>query len=164
MQDIILNGPDGVVTPIGAGPALWTADHYKAVVPLIVKSDYYAVPVQKAVAALNCLPVQVMPKGVSAHKILLSMVEWNVLNMRPYFELAKDIPKQAFCPEGEKPEAVPDYRLGRVITMPSAAHLVAVTDWVQAENKLKKVQKDVNLEKIETKGSVSILLFPAASG
>ena len=148
MEDIILNGPKALVSPIGAGPALWTADHYKAVVPLIVESAHHAVPRKKAVAALEGLPKELMPEGVNASKILLSMVEWNVLNTRPYFELAKDIPRQAFGPE-----AVADRKLDRVITMPSAAHLVAAIDWMQEkkENKLKEVKADVNVEKKETK-------------
>ena len=147
MEDIILNGPKALVCPIGAGPALWTADHYKAVVPLIVESEYHAVPVQNAVAALEGLKVP-MPEGIDAYQILLSMVEWNVFIMRPYFELAKDIPRQAFGLE-----AVADRKLDRVITMPSAAHLGAAIDWMQEEkeNKLKEVKADVNVEKKETK-------------
>ena len=82
-----------------------------------------------------------MPEGVDARKIarkiLLSMVEWNALNMRPYFKLAKDIPRQAFGLED-----VEDPDLDRVITMPSAAHLRAASKWVQAENKLKDCFED----------------------
>ena len=107
-------------------------------VSLIVESEYHAVPVQKAAAALEPLLKVSMHEGVDARtiarKILFSMVEWNVLNTRPYFELANDIPRQAFGPE-----AVADKELDRVITMPSAAHLVTAIDWVQEEKKLKEV-------------------------
>ena len=152
VKDIIRSGPKALVSPIGAGPAVWTADHYKAVVRLIVESEHHAVPRKKAVAALEPLLKVPMPEGVDAYQILRSMVEWNVLNIRPYFGLAKDIPRQAFCPEGEKPEAVADHNLGRVVTMPSAAHLRAANKWVQAGNKLKEVQKDkVDVEEKETK-------------
>ena len=114
-------------------------------VPLIVESEYHAVPVQKAAAALEGLPKDLMPEGIDADQILFSMVEWNVLNIRPYFKLAKDIPRQAFGPE-----AVPDRKLDGLITMPSAAHLVTAIDWVQEENKLKEVKTDVNVEKKDT--------------
>ena len=146
MEDIILNGPKALVSPIGAGPALWTADHYKAVVPLIVESDYNAVPMKKAAAALEGLPKELMPEGVNASKILLSMVEWNVLNTRPYFKLAKDIPRQAFGPEDVEKDD-----LGRVVTMPSSAHLRTANKWVEAENKLKEVQMDASVENKEIK-------------
>ena len=152
VKDIIRNGPKSLVPPIGARLALWTADHYKVVLPLIVESAHHAVPMEKAAAALEPLLKVPMPEGVDAYQILRSMVEWNVLNIRPYFGLAKDIPRQAFCPEGEKPEAVADHNLGRVVTMPSAAHLRAANKWVQAGNKLKEVQKDkVDVEEKETK-------------
>ena len=146
MEDIILNGPKALVPPIGAGPALWTADHYKAVVPLIVESAHHAVPRKKAVAALEGLPKELMPEGVNASKILLSMVEWNVLNTRPYFKLAKDIPRQAFGPEDVEKDD-----LGRVVTMPSSAHLRTANKWVEAENKLKEVQMDASVENKEIK-------------
>ncbi len=146
VRDIIRNGPDALVPPIGAGPALWTAEHYKAVVPLIVESEYHALPMKKAAAALEGLPKELMPEGVNASKILLSMVEWNVLNTRPYFKLAKDIPRQAFGPEDVEKDD-----LDGVITMPSSAHLRTANKWVEAENKLKEVQTDVNVEKEETK-------------
>ena len=114
-------------------------------VPLIVESEYHAVPMKKAAAALEPLLKVPMPEGVDARKIarkiLLSMVEWNVLNTRPYFELAKDIPRQAFGPEDVE---VDD--LDRVITMPSAAHLRTANKWVEEENKLKEVKTDVNAE------------------
>ena len=137
VKDIIRNGPKSLVPPIGARLALWTADHYKVVLPLIVESAHHAVPMEKAAAALEPLLKVPMPEGVDAYQILLSMVEWNVLNTRPYFKLAKDIPRQAFGLED-----VEDPDLDRVITMPSAAHLRAANKWVQTENKLKEVQKD----------------------
>ncbi|KAG7674720.1 hypothetical protein KSW81_006147 [Nannochloris sp. 'desiccata'] len=126
VRDIIRNGPKALVPPIGAGPALWTADHYKAVVPLIVESEHHAVPKKKAAAALEGPPKVPMPEGVDADQILHSMVEWNVLNMRPYFELAKDVPRQAFGPEDVEEEDLDD-----VMTMPSAAHFSAANKWMK---------------------------------
>lgn len=121
-----LIAPDTLYPPPGVGPALWTADHYKAVVRLIVESEYGAVNERIATAALKDIP---LPEGVEASpsKVLLSMVEWNVLSMRSYFKLAKDVPRQAFGAD-----EVPRQHLGSVVRMPSTPHFVAAKDWVDS--------------------------------
>ena len=68
---------------------------FKAVVALILGSKYHAVREKEVLAALKGIPLR---KGVEATpaQVLLSMVEWKVLFMRPYFKRAKDVPREAF--------------------------------------------------------------------
>lgn len=114
-----LDDPETLISTGGVGPALWTKEHYKAVVARIVDNKYHAIKKKDALTALEGIP---LAEGLKAtvSQVLLSMVEWNVLCLRPYFHLAKDIPREAFGEAG-----VPDDELDEVVTMPSAPHLRA---------------------------------------
>lgn len=105
--------PQNIRKPEGGGDALWRAVHYRAAIELILQNQYHAVPMLEMVEALSKVKDEKGRCGVGAD-LLKSMVEWNVLSMRPYFELARDIPREAFGPEKK-----------RVVTMPSPAHLLA---------------------------------------
>ena len=114
-----LNYPEALISTGGGGPALWTREHYKAVVARIVDNKYHAIKKKDALTALEGIPFE---KGLKAtvSQVLLSMVECNVLCLRRYFHLAKDIPREAFGEAG-----LSDDELDEVVTMPSAPHLRA---------------------------------------
>ncbi|KAH7619102.1 hypothetical protein NADE_005949 [Nannochloris sp. 'desiccata'] len=126
----ILSGPQMAVTkaleypelidpPIGsAGPRIWEGKHYKAVLRLIAASPYHAVRRKEVHAALENVGIL---ENVTAAQVLLSMVEFNVLSLRPYSKMAKDLPREAFFKDAWGIE-----EQDNVVTMPSPAHLAAV--------------------------------------
>ncbi|KAG7672245.1 hypothetical protein NADE_000081 [Nannochloris sp. 'desiccata'] len=128
----ILSGPQMAVTkaleypelfdpPVGStGPRIWEGKHYKAVLRLIAASPYHAVRRKEVHAALENVG---FPENVTAAKVLLSMVEFNVLSLRPYSEMAKDIPREAFFTQVGRKE-----KQDNVVTMPSPAHCAAVLE------------------------------------
>ena len=59
-------------------------------------------------------------KNVTAAQVLESMVEFNVLALRPYSKMAEDIPREVFFKEEWGLEEGDN-----VVTMPSPAHLAA---------------------------------------
>ena len=103
-----------------AGPRIWEAKHYKAVLRLIAAHPYHAVRQQDAEDALADVGIA---ENVTADEVLLSMVEYNVLSLRPYSTMAHDIPKEAFFKKVGSKE-----KKDSVVTMRSAAHLAAVLD------------------------------------
>jgi hypothetical protein len=114
-----LEFPELIRPPVGSdGPRIWEAKHYKAVLRLIASNPYHAVRRKEVRAALDKVG---LPENVTAAQVLVSMVEFNVLTLRPYSEMAKDIPREAFFKEvwGVEEE-------DSVVTMPSPAHLAAV--------------------------------------
>ncbi|KAH7615674.1 hypothetical protein NADE_007528 [Nannochloris sp. 'desiccata'] len=114
-----LEYPELIDPPVGSGgPRLWEAKHYKSVLRLIAASPYYAVRRKEVHAALKDIP-----ENVTAAQVLLSMVEFNVLSLRPYTEMAKDIPREAFFKKVGRKE-----KQDNVVTMPSPAHLAAVLE------------------------------------
>ena len=113
-----LERPEIIPPPTDStSPRIWEAKHYKAVLRLIAASPYHAVRRREVHAAL--LDVMI-PENVTADQVLLSMVEFNVLSLRPYSIMAHDIPKEAFY-KNEWGVEVKD----SVVTMRSAAHLAA---------------------------------------
>ncbi|KAH7620754.1 hypothetical protein NADE_003367 [Nannochloris sp. 'desiccata'] len=114
-----LEYPELIDPLVGSGgPRLWEAKHYKSVLRLIAASPYYAVRRKEVHAALKDIP-----ENVTAAQVLLSMVEFNVLSLRPYTEMAKDIPREAFFKKVGRKE-----KQDNVVTMPSPAHLAAVLE------------------------------------
>ena len=117
-----LERPEIMDPPIGsAGPHLWEAKHYKAVLRLIATNPYHAVRQKEAEAALK--DVGDIPENVTAAQVLKSMVEFNVLALRPYSMMAEDIPREAFFKKVGRKE-----KQDNVVTMPSPAHLAAVLE------------------------------------
>ncbi|KAG7667025.1 hypothetical protein KSW81_000773 [Nannochloris sp. 'desiccata'] len=114
-----LERPETIDPPVGSdGSRLWEAKHYKAVLRLIAANPYHAVRQKDAEAALKDVG-----ENVTAAQVLLSMVGFNVLSLRPYTEMAKDIPREAFFKKGRRKE-----KQDNVVTMPSPAHLAAVLE------------------------------------
>ena len=85
---------------------------------LIAANPYHAVRQEDAEAALIGVGIN---ENVSADEVLLSMVEYDVLSLRPFSKMAQDIPREAFFKE-EWGVEVED----NVVTVPSPAHLAAV--------------------------------------
>jgi hypothetical protein len=84
----------------------WTPDELRTVLRLIARAPHHAVLENKVAAAL----------GGRGFEVLLSLVEHNLLALRPRSRLARDLPPEVF--EG---------RLGaRVVTLPSPAELYCV--------------------------------------
>ena len=116
-----LEFPELIDPPIGStGPRIWEAKHYKAVIRLIATNPYHAVRRKEAHAALKDVGIA---ENVTAAQVLLSMVEFNVLALRPYSEMAEDIPREAFFRLVGSKE-----KQDNVVTMPSPAHLAAVLE------------------------------------
>ena len=114
-----LKRPETIAPPTGSsGPRIWEAKHYKSVLRLIAVNPYHAVRRKEVHAALDKVGAA---ENVSAAQVLLSMVEFNVLSLRPYSDMAKDIPREAFF---KKVWGVEEK--DSVVTMPSPAHLAAV--------------------------------------
>ena len=135
-----LEFPELIDPPIGStGPRIWEGKHYKTVLRLIAANPYHAVRRNEVHAALDKVDkrnvVQVLlswvlekvgmrtVENVTAAQVLLSMVEFNVLALRPYSMMAKDIPREAFFKKVGRKE-----KQDNVVTMPSAAHLAAVLE------------------------------------
>ncbi|KAG7667052.1 hypothetical protein KSW81_000795 [Nannochloris sp. 'desiccata'] len=100
-----------------SAPRSWESEHYKAVLRLIAANPYHAVRQEDAEAALRGVGID---KNVTADEVLLSMVEYNVVSLRPYSDMARDIPREAFFKMEWGVEDEED-----VVTMPSPAHLAA---------------------------------------
>lgn len=103
--------------PDSTGPRIWEAKHYKAVLRLIAAHPYHAVRQEDAEDALRAVGIA---EDVLADEVLLSMVEFNVLSLRPYSTMAHDIPREAFY-KTEWGVEVKD----SLVTMRSPAHLAA---------------------------------------
>ena len=117
-----LEYPELIDPPIGStGPRLWGGKHYKAVLRLIAANPYHAVR-RKEVHAREKLDIKAV-ENVTAAQVLLSMVKFNVLSLRPYTEMAKDIPREAFFKKVGRKE-----KQDNMVTMPSPAHLAAVLE------------------------------------
>ena len=113
-----LERPEIIPPPTDStSPRIWEAKHYKAVLRLIAASPYHAVRRREVHAAL--LDVMI-PENVTADQVLLSMVEFNVLSLRPYSAMAQDIPREAFFNEECGVEGKDS-----VVTMRSPAHLAS---------------------------------------
>ena len=96
-------------------PPLWTKDQWKKVLQCILEAKYHAVAVSDLVAALA--PNKNEPDGAfSGKKVLLSMVKYNLLALRPASDLARDLPLEVYG-KGKS-----------VVTLVSPAHLWAAKD------------------------------------
>ncbi len=110
--------PRRILPPVGSSaPRSWESKHYKAVLRLIAASPYHTVRQKDVEAALE---KEGIAKHVTADEVLLSMVEFNVVSLRPYSDMAKDIPREAYFKEVWDIEEEDS-----VVTMPSPAHLAA---------------------------------------
>ena len=116
-----LEFPELIRPPVGSdGPRIWERNHYKTVLRLIAANPYHAVRRDDAEAALE---KEGIPQNATAAQVLLSMVEFNVVSLRPYSDMAKDIPREAFFKKAGGKE-----KEDSVVTMPSPAHLAAVLE------------------------------------
>ena len=116
-----LERPEIIPPPTdSSAPRSWESKHYKSVLRLIAANPYHAVRQEDAEAALRGVG---MDKNVTGAQVLLSMVEYNVVSLRPYSDMAKDIPREAFFRMEWGVEEEKD-----VVTMPSPAHLAAVLE------------------------------------
>ena len=114
-----LERPEIIPPPTdSSAPRSWESKHYKSVLRLIAANPYHAVRQEDAEAALRGVGID---KNVTGAQVLLSMVEYNVVSLRPYSDMAKDIPREAFFRMEWGVEEEKD-----VVTMPSPAHLAAV--------------------------------------
>ena len=123
-----LEDPEIIPPPTdSSAPRSWESGHYKAVLRLIAAIPYHAVHQKDAEAALRGVGI---PENVTAAQVLLSMVEYNVVSLRPFSTMAEDIPREAFYKMEWGVEEEED-----VVTMPSPAHLAAA---VLLETKFRK--------------------------
>jgi hypothetical protein len=101
----VRNGFRAAALPARATPPAWTAAQYKAALGRIARNPHHAVPQSELEQALDTE----QKLGVAA---LASLVEYNLLAVRPFSPWAGDLPREA---HGTKRE--------RVVTMPSPARL-----------------------------------------
>ncbi len=96
-------------------PPLWTKDQWKMVLEKITAAPHHAVLRDELVAALERSNVWLWPwsKRFDGNAILLSMMEYKLLALRPYSTLARDLPEEVF---GDDASEI-------VVTLPSAAHV-----------------------------------------
>ncbi|KAG7667229.1 hypothetical protein KSW81_000964 [Nannochloris sp. 'desiccata'] len=113
-----LERPEIIPPPTdSSAPRSWESEHYKAILCLIAANPSHAVRQKDAEAALRAVGIA---ENVTAAQVLLSMVEYNVVSLRPYSDMARDIPREAFFKMEWGVEEEED-----VVTMPSPAHLAA---------------------------------------
>ena len=93
-------------SPAGRRPRRWTPDQFRTVLRLIARAPHHAVLEDKVEAAL----------GEDCSQVLLSLLEHNLVALRPWSKLARDLPREVFEEELG----------GRVVTMPSPAELYCV--------------------------------------
>ena len=110
---------------VGSEARLWTSEDYQIAVGLIADAaPYYAVP--QIVMAAELEKDGRLSKqgrgGVDGLQVLLSMIEYNVLSVRPYSDMAKDIPREVFF-RMVKRENGSRVVKDSVVVMPSPAHL-----------------------------------------
>jgi hypothetical protein len=99
MKDIVSG-----LTPETLAGAAWTAEDYRTVLTMIVSSPHHAVRVTELAAEL----------GEAGFVKLVAMNQKNLLLLRAYDLLARDVAAEVFGPDEEE-----------VYTLMSAAHVVA---------------------------------------
>ncbi len=140
--DTALESPEIIPPPTdSSAPRSWQSEHYKAVLRLIAANPYHAVRRKVVYAALEKVGI---PEDVTAAHVLLSMVEYNVVSLRPYSDMAQDIPREAFFKQVWGVE-----EKDSVVTMPSPAHLAAVLK-LEA-----RFQKEDESQAVEGKGQAN---------
>lgn len=101
---LLLNGAYSAVTkaitafgamphPYGASPRAWKPYHYSAVLQKLINSPHHVVPKEVAYAALEEV---VLPEDATVDVILNSMAEYNLILLRTYSKMSRDIPDEAF--------------------------------------------------------------------
>ena len=112
---------------VGSEARLWTSEDYQIAVSLIADAaPYYAVP-QIVMAAELERDGRLSKQGrggVDGLQVLLSMIEYNVLSVRPYSDMAKDIPREVFFRMVKRKKGSREVK-DSVVVMPSPAHLFA---------------------------------------
>ena len=93
------------VIPQRDEPPEWTEDHWATVLQRITTAPHHAVLRNELAKELG------KGDGKTGKKILLSMFKYNLLALRPYSTLARDLPREVFGDEEEE-----------VVTLPSAGH------------------------------------------
>ena len=113
---------------VGSEVRLWTSEDYQIVVGLIADATpYYAVP-QIVVAAELEKDGRLSKQGrggVDGLQVLLSMLYYKVLSVRPYSDMAKDIPREVFFRMVEGENGIKEEQKDSVVMMPSPWHLFA---------------------------------------
>jgi hypothetical protein len=89
---------------------LWTGKQWELVLQELVKARYHAVLQEDLENKLEDLE----PGAKGGKKVLLSMVKYNLLALRPYSTLARDLPREVY---GEDQEMV--------VTLPLPVHVWA---------------------------------------
>ena len=111
----------------GLEACLWTSEDYQIAVGLIADAaPYYAVP-QIVMAAELQKDGRLAKRGrgdIDGLQVLYSMIEYNVLAVRPYSDMAKDIPREVFFRTVKRKKG-PVEKNDSVVVMPSPAHLFA---------------------------------------
>ena len=112
---------------VGSEARLWTSEDYQIAVGLIADAaPYYAVP-QIVMAAELQKDGRLAKRGrgdIDGLQVLYSMIEYNVLSVRPYSDMAKDIPREVFFRTVKRKKG-PVEKNDSVVVMPSPAHLFA---------------------------------------
>ena len=90
---------------------LWTEKQWELVLQEIVKAPHHAVVRNELVTTLE----ELVPGARSGKAVLLSMVEYNLLALRPPSELARDLP----------PDVYGDDELDMVVTLQLPVHVWA---------------------------------------
>ncbi|KAG7673396.1 hypothetical protein KSW81_006609 [Nannochloris sp. 'desiccata'] len=113
---------------VGGEDRLWTSEDYQLAVGLIANAaPYYSVP-QIVIAAELEKDERLFKQGrgdIAGIDVLLSMIEYNVLSVRPYSGMAKDIPREVFFRMVKGEEGIVEEKKDSVVVMPSPAHLFA---------------------------------------
>ena len=112
---------------VGSEARLWTSEDYQIAVGLIADAaPYYAVP-QIVMAAELQKDGRLAKRGrgdIDGLQVLYSMIEYNVLAVRPYSDMAKDIPREVLFRTVKRKKG-PVEKNDSVVVMPSPAHLFA---------------------------------------
>ena len=112
---------------VGSEARLWTSEDYQIAVGIIADAaPYYAVP-QLVMAAELQKDGRLAKRGrgdIDGLQVLYSMIEYNVLAVRPYSDMAKDIPREVFFRTVKRKKG-PVEKNDSVVVMPSPAHLFA---------------------------------------
>lgn len=113
---------------VGGENRLWTSEDYQIAVGLIADAaPYYAVP-QIVMAAELQKDGRLFKQGrgdIDGLQVLYSMIEYNVLSVRPYSGMAKDIPREVFHRMVKRKKGTEQEGTDSVVVMPSPAHLFA---------------------------------------
>ena len=115
--------------------AKYTREHYRTAVGLIAASPYHAVQKYVLQTELEKQYPNLKEFGLDGAQVLESMIEYTVLSMRPYSDLAKDMPREVFIHKDEKGVEM----MNRVVVMPTPVHLYTALNMVRKE-KIKKLK------------------------